>query len=425
MRQVFGLPAYRRLLTAYGLNELTWSVGTIALAVLVYRRTGSALGSTAFFVSSQFLPAFLSPVLAVRLAGGAPRRVLPALYVVEAILFGVLAWMATHFSLVPVLAVALVDGAVAITARALSRAASVEVLRPHDLLHEGNAVINLVFSVAFFAGPALGGLVVAAGGTVAALLVDCGLFTVIALVLVTTPGLPAATPDEDGPQTLRRRLQAAVAHVRHDPTVRWLLILSSGGLVAFTISVPVEVVFAQHTLHAGPGGYGAILSAWGGGAVVGSAVYARWRRRPGRLLIAGAGACLAAGFAVMASAPGIVVAVIGSALGGIGNGVNSVAVGTMVQEYTSQRWMALVMSLNESLSQAAPGIGFVLGGAIATLADPRIALAVAAAGSLAFVVAVWVVLAPARVGPPPPGAPTPSGEPAAAPMAAEGRETLV
>ena len=51
-------------------------------------------------------------------------------------------------------------------------------------------------------------------------------------------------------------------------------------MVLFTISFPVEVVFAQHSLHAGPRGYGALLSAWGAGAVVGSAVYARWRRSP-------------------------------------------------------------------------------------------------------------------------------------------------
>ena len=48
----------------------------------------------------------------------------------------------------------------------------------------------------------------------------------------------------------------------------------------FTISVPVEVVLAQHTLHKGAGGYGALLAAWGAGAVLGSAVYARWHARP-------------------------------------------------------------------------------------------------------------------------------------------------
>ena len=71
------LPAFRRLLLAYVLNELAWSVGTLALAVLVFRRTGSALGSTGFFFCAQFLPALLSPPLVARLDRAAPGKVLP------------------------------------------------------------------------------------------------------------------------------------------------------------------------------------------------------------------------------------------------------------------------------------------------------------------------------------------------------------
>jgi hypothetical protein len=56
--------------------------------------------------------------------------------------------------------------------------------------------------------------------------------------------------------------------------------------------------------------------------------------------------------------------------------------------------MGLVMGLNESITQAAPGVGIVLGGLIAALTGPRVALAVAGAGSLAITGVVWVVLRP-------------------------------
>jgi hypothetical protein len=85
------LPAFRRLLAAYVLNELAWSVGTLALSVLVYRRTGSAIGSAAFFLCSQVLPALVSPALVARFDRTPPRRVLPALYGLEALLFAALA----------------------------------------------------------------------------------------------------------------------------------------------------------------------------------------------------------------------------------------------------------------------------------------------------------------------------------------------
>ncbi len=382
------LPAFRRLLAAYVLNELAWSVGTLALSVLVYRYTHSALGSAAFFICSQFLPAVLSPALVARLDFHAARRVLPGLYALEAVLFGILAWFTHHFTLVAVLALALADGAVAATARSMAAGARTQILKPLDLLQEGNAVANFGFSGAFMAGPVLGGLIVAAGGTVAALLVNCALFAVIALVLSLTV-LPEGRPATGSGLS---RLVDGVGHVRRDRLLSRLLAVQAVGLVFFTVSIPVEVVYAQHTLRAGPGGYGALMGAWGLGAVAGSAAYARWRRRSTATLIAASGLSLAAGFAIMGVAPTLAVALAGAALAGMGNGVESVAAKTAVQEQAPDHWMNLVMSLNDSISQLAPGLGILLGGVIAALATSRIAFGVAAAGSLAFALAVPVVL---------------------------------
>src|ERR1039458_5278431 len=324
VKRVLRLPAYRRLLAAYTLNELAWSVGTLALAVLVFRHTGSAVGSAAFFLCAQFFPALLSPAVVARIDQSSPRRVLPILYALEAILFAVLAWAASRFSLVPVLALALLDGIVAVTARALARAATVGVLTPVGLLREGNAVTNTLFSISFMAGPALGGLVVASGGTIAALLANSGLFAATAVILVTAGALPRA--HEEGVPTARR-VRAAIAHVRSDPLLRALLGIQVAAVVLFTISMPVEVVFAQRTLHAGAGGYGALLSSWGAGAVAGRAGHARARSLAARALLAASVAALGVGFLVMAAAPTLVLAMIGSAIGGGGNGIEWVGPG--------------------------------------------------------------------------------------------------
>lgn len=388
MTQCLRLPVFRRLVSAYVLNELAWSVGTLALSVLVYRHTGSALGSAAFFICSQFLPALLSPALVARLDNQAARRVLPGLYAVEAVLFGVLAWFTHHFTLVPVLVLALADGVVAASSRSIAAAARTHVLRPLDLLHEGNAVSNIGFSGAFMAGPAIGGVVVAAGGTIAALLVNCGLFALIALVLAVT-ALPEVSSESGSGFG---RLLSGLSEVRRDALLSRLLAVQAVGLVFFTVTVPVEVVYAQSTLQAGAGGYGALMSAWGLGAVAGAGMYARWRRRSAVALITASGLALAVGFAAMAVAPGLLVAVIGAAIAGIGNGVESIAVKTAVQERTTDSWMALVMSLNDSLSQLAPGLGILLGGVVTALATSRIAFGLAAAGSAAFAAAVPLVL---------------------------------
>jgi hypothetical protein len=52
------------------------------------------------------------------------------------------------------------------------------------------------------------------------------------------------------------------------------------------------------------------------------------------------------------------------------------------------------MSLNDSIFESVPGVGILLGGAIAALASARAAFAVAGAGSLLITAAAWLVLSP-------------------------------
>ncbi len=305
------------------------------------------------------------------------------------------------------------------SATAFARTAQVAQLTPADLLPEGNALTNAVFSVAFMVGPAIGGVVVVAWGTVAALLIDCGVFAAIAVILLTG-GLTGPASEHE---TSGGRLRAALAHVRATAPLRTLVYLQALGMVFFTITIPVEVVFASRTLHSGAGGYGALLSAWGAGAVAGSAVYARWRRKSPRLLIAGSGGAVGCGLLLMAIAPSIGVAIIGAVLGGASNGIEMVASRTALQERTEAGWMAMVMGLNESLVLAAPALGILLGGAITTLSDPRMALGVAALGAFGFTVLAWMALGrPSFRRPPEEAAATEADTAAVAPPS---RETLV
>jgi predicted MFS family arabinose efflux permease len=397
------LPAFRRLVLTAMLNELAWSIGSVALAVLVYRRTGSAIGAASFFLCSQFGPALVSPLFVSRLDQRSARAVLAVLYSLEGVVFLALAWVAGRFSLVPVLGLALIDGILALVARVLARAAWTSVSSAAGLMREGNAAINAGFSVCFLVGPALGGALVALWGARTTLLVNVGVFALIVLAIGTARGLPRSVPDRGSTAS---RLRSALNYSRGEPVIRRLLGLQALAILFFTISIPVEVIFAQRSLHAGAGGYGALLSAWGAGAIAGSVVYARWRFEPSRELITLGTCALAAGFLAMAVAPSLGVAIAGSAIAGFGNGMQVVAVRTALQEAVAERWMALMLSLNESIFQAVPGAGILLGGAIASLAGPRAALATGAAGSFLVALTMWVKLRPlgpitAPIGPAP------------------------
>lgn len=392
VKEVLGLPIYRRLLAAYTLNQLAWGIASVSLAYVIYRRTGSAFGATGFFLCAMFIPALISPAIVARLDQRAARPVLSGLYAIEGVLYVALAGVTSSFSLAAVLVLVLVDGTLAVSARALSRAATVAVTSPHGLLREGNAVLNTAFSVTFMAAPAVGGLVVAASSASVALLINAGLFAVVVVTLATASGLPGAVVDRV-PSV--GRLRASLAHARRQPAIRRLLGMQAAGLVFFSISIPVEVVLVQHSLHdRDAGDYGALLALWGAGAVAGSLVFARWRRLPTRVLISASTAALALGFAVMAIAPTLAVALIGAAVGGIGNGVEAVAARTALQEHVEADWMAMIMSLNESMFQAMPGAGILIGGVVTALTSPRVALAVAAVGALTVSLVAWALLRP-------------------------------
>jgi hypothetical protein len=67
-----------------------------------------------------------------------------------------------------------------------------------------------------------------------------------------------------------------------------------------------------------------------------------------------------------------------------------VAAISAVQELTAATMQARVMSVMESIGAAMPGLGFVLGGIVATVASPRDTFLLAGCG----VIAIVVVMAP-------------------------------
>ena len=242
----FGVRPFGRLLASYTVNEVGDAVGIVALAVLVYDRTQAVAPTAAFFVVAKFLPALLAPALTARVDQLALRRTLPVIYVLEAATFAALAFVADGtFVLALVLALALVDGTLAITGRGLTRGAVAAVLQPAGLLREGNAVVNVAFAIGTAGGPVLGGVVVAGFGVSTALLVDAASFLAIAALLATARGLPDAHPE---PAPWKGRVRAGLAYVREQPFLRALLAAQAAAFVFFTAVVPIEVVYAQEAL---------------------------------------------------------------------------------------------------------------------------------------------------------------------------------
>src|SRR3954447_361307 len=190
-------PGFRRLAFSYTVNDLGDTFGLVALAVLVFDQTGSALGTTALFVAGRFVPAFLAPLLTARLDRAPPQSVLGALYAIEALVFAGLALLGTDFKLRAGLSAALIEGTLAITARGVSRGAIANTLEGEGALRAGNAIINGLFSASSVIGPVLGGVVTAPAGPPTRLAVEGANFALVPLV---HPAAPLPHPShEDAP----------------------------------------------------------------------------------------------------------------------------------------------------------------------------------------------------------------------------------
>ena len=381
---------FRRLLVSYTVNELGDSVGVVALAILVYDATRDPLATTLLFLFARFVPAFVAPALTAHLDHRPLRKVLGCLYLVEGLVFVALALLVDSFWLPAVLALALLDGTLALTGRGLTRGAVAALLEPQDLLREGNALVNIGFAAASVFGAALGGLLVAASGVAPALLVDALSFALIAVLMATARGLPAADAATAG---LVARIREGLAHAwRHGPA-RVLLGGQAVALILFTLIVPIEVVYAKETLGAGDAGYGWLLASWGSGIVLGSLVYVRVKALPAARLILVSTALIGLAYCGMAVAGTLLVACACSVIGGAGNGVQWVSVVTAIQERTPTGLQARVSGLFESIGAAMPGVGFLLGGVLTEIGSPRLAFAVAGGGLLVLLAVGWV---PAR-----------------------------
>jgi MFS family permease len=373
------VPGFANLAASYAINELGNWFGEVALAVLVYDATGSTLATAGLFLAMQVVPSLLGPGLVARLERVATRRVLPALYAGETAAFVALALLAHNFSLAAVLAIAFADGLLAATARALTRASAASLLRPKRLLREGNAILNIAFTVAAAAGPALAGALVAAGGTQSALFLDAGSFAVAGLSILAARGLPEASPDDGHWWS---RLRGGITYVRAHPTIRLLLGGQAAVLVFYTAVIPVEVALAKVSLDAGDLGYGALLAGWGVGTIFGGAIFARYDDHSLRSLAGWSTAAMGVSYLLTGASPTIALAVAGTLIGGTGNGIQFVAVLTALQEMATPDQQARIISFNDLVWRVVPGVGYLLGGAIAALASPRLTYFVAGVGGL-------------------------------------------
>ncbi len=371
---------FRAIWTTRGLSLLGDQLARVALAVLVFQRTGSAALTGAAYAAT-FLPYLVGPSL----AGAADRRprkgILVTLDLARAGAVGAMAlpgmpllWMCVLLALVTA-ASPVYDAA---------RSAMLPEVLTDGLYPTGLAICSITTEAAQVLGFACGGVLVAAVGARTTLALDATTFLVSALVLARWIKPRPAARSRSASQT--SHLRSTTRLVLRGPILRRLVALA--WMNAFWIVPEGLAAPYAHRLGGGAVSVGLLLSALPLGCAVGAIVLtsiARPERRLQLMLPMALGAGLP--LAVCALHPGLVLSMILWGLCGVGTAYNVVANAAFVEEVPNACRSQAIAIVTTGMV-AGQGLAVLLGGLVASLVAPW--FVVSGAGFLAVLTVMTV-----------------------------------
>src|SRR6202163_4353330 len=155
--------------------------------------------------------------------------------------------------------------------------ASVSEQVPAETLPSAVALNGISYNIARSFGPAIGGIVVATAGAMAAFAVNTLLYLplVVVLFLWNRTSEPSRLPRE----RLNRAIVSGVRYIANSPSIRIVLVRTMvTGVLGGSVSALMPLV-ARDLLHGGAQTYGIMLGAFGMGAVLGALNIAEVRKR--------------------------------------------------------------------------------------------------------------------------------------------------
>ena len=269
--QLLAVGEFRALWLAQIGSVLGDQLARVALTLLVYGRTHSALLAAVTFAASV-VPVFVGGLLLSGLADRYPRR--RVMIISDVIRVALVLAMTVPHVPIAVLVVLLFAVTMAGVPFTSARAATYPDVLPGELYVLGTAVTLTTFQFAQVLGFALGGAVVTLVGVKGALLVDAGTFAISALltILWVRPRPAARSPDAE-PSARGSDLLSSVRLVFREPQLRTPMLL--GWLAAFYNAPEAIATPLSASLGAGAVGVGLILASLALGASIGAIAFGR------------------------------------------------------------------------------------------------------------------------------------------------------
>jgi len=370
-------PPFRRLFLAQSVSLMGSQLTAVAVAFQVFSLTHSSLQVGAVSATQ------LVPFVGGALVGGAqvgPRARRAVLVVGSVLMAGCSAALAgnalagARASVAPVyLATALAAGLSGVIATTLT--ASVPSLVGAGQLTGAFATMQVIDQLGMVAGPAAGGVMIAALGLPWLYGADSLTFLWAAAFLwSTTPGRPRSRPGRgdgartpgDGGGSERRGVLDGLRYLRGRPVLEGAYVVD---LCATLFGSPRAVfpALVRDRFHGGAAVLGVLYATPAAGALVGS-LTSGWLgalRRPGRAVLVAVGGWGAA-ITVLGFAPVLWVAIVPLVVAGWADVVSAVLRSALVQAAVHERYRARMSGVQMAVVEGGPRLGDLESGALAS-----------------------------------------------------------
>jgi MFS family permease len=272
------LPVFRRIWLASLLSNLGLLIQGVGAAWAMTQMTSSA-DKVALVQTALMLPIMLISMPAGAIADMYDRRIV-ALFSLAIALLGatgltVLAWLDMVTPEILLAFCFIVGSGMALFGPAWQSSVIEQV--PAETLPSAVALNGISYNIARSFGPAIGGVVVATAGAVAAFAANAVLYVplLIVLFLWRRDSEPSRLPRE----RLNRAIVSGVRYIANSPSIRIVLVRTLvTGVLGGSVSALMPLV-ARDLLHGGAQTYGIMLGAFGMGAVIGALNITEVRKR--------------------------------------------------------------------------------------------------------------------------------------------------
>ncbi len=244
--------------------------------------------------------------------------------------------------------------------------ATIPEIVPRPLLVQANSLYGITEPISFrFAGPAIGGALVAGIGPGPAFLVDAGTFAFSAVCVSLMRRRPPVAVGPPAP--VRHEIAAGLRFVRSQP---WLwATLGAAGLGLLIYYGPFEVLLPyliRNDIGAGAGGFGSVLAASGIGAIATALVLGQRGLARSHVLVMFVSFATALGCLALYPLTGsLAIAMAIGAVSGIFFAIGDITWSTLMQSHVPKEMLGRVSSLDWMVSFGLVPISFALAGPVA------------------------------------------------------------